>query len=470
MPHDARDQGADQQFDDLPDEDYGYDEEELGLKEAFGLPDRLPALRLPSERDLAATARGCSAIGRAKALADWVGESREITLDGDLTVEEARSAAKTLGIALPETFDDSRSSSELRHLWSLTLELTFVQLAGTHATRDDYADTWPGGEDDDVLDTWTAALAYVVSHSLQADADEAEEYDLDFSGAGASLLIVLFVTRGDGVDVAELREMTREGATANLDEADAAAVWERWVGAHGHPADVLLARLAEVDAAEVVDDVARLTPLGLWSMREQLVADGVHIPLVPPAEEMTAEHLVDAGADFSEDELVAEASAWLALRDPAAAAAELLALAATGRAAHRLIATSVVGMIGEPAIGHLRQSLGDLLVGPHAKLALARLAAGESEQWQLTERDLASLVVDRVTATATTDGAEGFAADLAEAIPAGQVEIFEHLWRLDHPQAHEALTLIGEYHPDRRTAKAARKAAFQCQSAGARRG
>jgi hypothetical protein len=39
------------------------EDEDIGLKEAFGLPDRLPPIRLSSEAELAAMARG--AAGRA---------------------------------------------------------------------------------------------------------------------------------------------------------------------------------------------------------------------------------------------------------------------------------------------------------------------------------------------------------------------------------------------------------------------
>jgi hypothetical protein len=51
---------------------------------------------------------------------------------------------------------------------------------------------------------------------------------------------------------------------------------------------------------------------------------------------------------------------------------------------------------------------------------------------------------------------------LAGAGPAGQEQqMFDVMWRLDHPQVHEVLTSLGRKHPDKKIAKAARKAAFK---------
>jgi hypothetical protein len=44
------------------------------------------------------------------------------------------------------------------------------------------------------------------------------------------------------------------------------------------------------------------------------------------------------------------------------------------------------------------------------------------------------------------------------------------MWRLDHPDVLEVLTLIGDHHPDKKIAKAARKAAFKATSRSTTRG
>jgi hypothetical protein len=54
---------------------------------------------------------------------------------------------------------------------------------------------------------------------------------------------------------------------------------------------------------------------------------------------------------------------------------------------------------------------------------------------------------------------------LTEAVPAGQEQqMFDQIWRLEHPQAYDVLVLLGTHHPDAKTAKAARKAAFKARS------
>lgn len=51
------------------------------------------------------------------------------------------------------------------------------------------------------------------------------------------------------------------------------------------------------------------------------------------------------------------------------------------------------------------------------------------------------------------------------AVPQEMVqEIFDAMWRLPHPDAREVLTMIGEEHPDKKIAKAARKAVFKASS------
>src|SRR6266567_752691 len=70
-------------------EDYEDDGEDIGLKEAFGLPDRLPPLRLPSEEELAGMARDAPLIGQLRALAAWLGSGRVVTENAELAGGDA---------------------------------------------------------------------------------------------------------------------------------------------------------------------------------------------------------------------------------------------------------------------------------------------------------------------------------------------------------------------------------------------
>ena len=54
---------------------------------------------------------------------------------------------------------------------------------------------------------------------------------------------------------------------------------------------------------------------------------------------------------------------------------------------------------------------------------------------------------------------------LAGALPAGaEEEMFDAMSRLPHPDAAAVLTLIGQQHPDKKVAKAARRFAYKAAS------
>src|ERR1700733_7791133 len=94
MAHD-HDHGVD-------DDDFDY--EDIDIKEALGLPDELPPIRLLPLPELAARSRQAPVPARLAALAEWVGkDGREVDEEGDLTPEELTVALRDLR-AEPEEF------------------------------------------------------------------------------------------------------------------------------------------------------------------------------------------------------------------------------------------------------------------------------------------------------------------------------------------------------------------------------
>src|SRR5580700_11325010 len=82
---------------DVVDDDFEY--EDIDIKEALGLPDALPPIRLLPLPELAARARTAPVVRQLAALAEWVGkDGREVDEDGDLTSEGLADAVMTLGI------------------------------------------------------------------------------------------------------------------------------------------------------------------------------------------------------------------------------------------------------------------------------------------------------------------------------------------------------------------------------------
>lgn len=495
------------------------DDEELSLADAFGIPDRLPPVRLPANEELAATSRAAPLLARVRRLAEWAGAGRGVTGAGELTAGDTVTAASELGIEIPRQAVGRRTTAtsrrgdpedlasaaghrsgrdhavtqtlpgmparpavkgmqnvpELAHMWSIALGAGFLEL-DTNIARAGPGDAmrlWPDGTDEDVLDIWCTALAFVLDW-LEFDSamDARRAAQLDFDGAGGALMLMLFLARGDGLPVGEASDMIRETASAELLPVPAAKAWRSWTHAHGDPAEALLAQLADLGAVSLADAecgegrVARLTPLAVWAMRDQLVDEGVEIPLLPPVAEMTAADLIAVAEGAAESEIGAETMAWLELRPPDKAARELLAAAAGGDASERMFAISVANKLGAAAEAAWRDSLGLVELRPYAKIALTEIAGGSPGITMLPglepdANDVAWLLIDTLAATCGNNPEE-LPQQLGESVPAGQEQpVFDAMARSPHPDAGSVLSLIGKHHSDKRIAKAARRSAYR---------
>jgi hypothetical protein len=462
------------------DEDYEDDDEDIDVKEAFGLPDQLPPVRLPEVTELVMMARQAPTMGQLRAVAWWLGAGRAVNEDAGLAEGDVAEAAAELGLSVPR----------FEHLWELALEAEFIELDEdeTHAVPGEIAQAWDAGDDDEVLDIWEIAFGAVVDATLDiaASLDPDRAAELDFYGHGLPLTVMLFLARPDGLPVAEVSEVIRSAATDELTPARAEAAWGSWVGAHGDPARLLLDQMADVGAVQISDadddGLARLTPLGLAAIRDQLVESGVEIALLPPPEQMTAAQLIAMTGGASEDEFTAETSAWLAHQTAESAARELLAVAAQSDPASRIIAVGVVlTELGTSAESAWRDALGRIELRCYAKAALATLADADPATWapglEPDDDDVAWMITDALAARGwddLSDDAEREPAALAKqvggAILAGREEAtFEMMARVPHPDAANVLTVIGRHHPDKKIAKLARKSAYKAASRQAAR-
>jgi hypothetical protein len=474
------------------DNDFGPEDE------GFGLPDRLPAVRLPAETELAAMSRAAPLLGRARRLAEWTAPGRDVSWDEELTAEDTVAAARELGIAVPAKAEAApeplpgmpepppvtsmQDVPELARLWEIALDAGFLELDadGTRVQPGEIMDCWPGGTDEEALDVWISALGSVLGQ-LEEDSvlDPRRSRLLDFTEASGALMGMLFLARTAGVPVSEASDIVREAATTELAPARAARAWQAWTSRHGDPAEDLLGQLAELGAVSLPDQppgqpsgesnddgpVAVLSPLGIWAMREQLSDEGVEIPLLPPPDQMTAAELLAAAEDLGEAETEAETAAWLELRAPDVAAGELLAAAADGGPAERLLAIATVNGLGAAAEPAWRDALGRPELRAYAKIALTEIAGGDPAVAMLPGlepelADLAWLLTDVLAATA--DDADELSRQISDSVPPGQEQlVFDAMSRSPHPDAASALSLIGEHHPDKRVAKAARRSAHR---------
>ena len=420
-------------------------------------------------------------MAQLRKLAWWLGAGRAVTEDEELASDDAAEAAGELGIDV----------ARLPYLWWMALDAVFIDLDEdqTNAIPGESAHAWDEGDEDETLDIWEMVFGLVIGDTLDAAAalDPDRSEDLDFSGHGAALAVTLFLARPDGLHVAEVSEVIRAAATDELPPAQAEEAWQSWVREHGDPARLLLDLMAEHHAIQIGDDddgpVARLTPLGLAAVREQLVESGVEIPLLPDAEHMTAAQLISLAAGASEEEFTAETAAWLSYRTAESAARELLAVAAASDPASRVLAVGVVMTeIGASAEPVWREALDRIELRVYAKGALAALAGGDpGVAWlpglEPDDHDLAWMITDALAAEGWDDPGdvvghepEALARRLSEAVPAGQeLAVFELMARVPHPDAADVLTVIGKHHPDKKIAKLARKSAYKAATRQAAR-
>jgi hypothetical protein len=438
------------------------EDDDVDIKEAFDLPDVLPPVRLPSEAELAALARTTPMTGQLLALGAWVGDGRPVDENEDLSAADAAEAAADLGL----------EPRDLPYLWRLALDGEFVELdeAETHAIQGELTGDWDGIADEEVLEVWDILFGLVLGTTLEVVTaqDPRRARDLDMTGHGGGLAVLMFLARAQGLPVTEASEIVQEAATGELPPAQAETAWQSWVRAHGDPAQLLLDQMVSLGAVDIADDIARLTPLGLMSIRDQLEDADVEVPLLPPPAQMTPVHLL-AMADASPEDFEAEVVAWKSHRTPEAAARELLDFAAEADAADRIIAAGLAAELGAAAEDAWNSVLDIPELRGYAKGALALLAgedAPDLEPGEMVWMLLDGLVLigwDEVDPDA--DDLEPLLEALAEGIPAGrEAEVFEGMWRSGHPDAAAVLTEIGNHHPDKTIAKAARKSAYKAAS------
>jgi hypothetical protein len=448
---------------------------------AVGLPGELPALRLPPRAELAAQAAAAPLPGQLAALVAWSGGSgRTADLEGDLSAEDMADGARALGVT-PEEFS---------YLWEYALAADWLDFADEEeedgaADETDEGDSlvvpgemaasWSSGEEAEVLRAWRKTMVSVLSSTLDVAADASLELAalFDFEGQGLAIAVMLFLARGEGLSVSDLSEMLLESATADLDDEDASEATDEWVEAQGDPALLILRKLAEANAVTPPDDgVVKLTPLGLWALREELADVGIDIPLLPArTADMTADQLLLVAGEAEVGEFEATSDAWVATRDPEQAARELLGIAAGDGPDSRLLAVSVVTRIGGAAEPAWRDSLEVPELRPYAKMALTGLAVESSAAVQpglepLPE-DLAWVATD-VLAIACDDedpDPDAIAESFRDAVPAGEESVlFDLMSRGVHPDALDVLQHVSKYHPDKKIAGQARTAASKAAS------
>jgi hypothetical protein len=422
--------------------------DDIDLEDMFDLPPVLPPVRLPEEAELAVQARRSALLADLRALADEVRTT---------TVHVA--AVNPVLLRLAEEVEVVERDGE---------DLVPGEDAGW---LDDLAD------DSDALDAWESTFAEVVDTTLEGadDSDPVVAPDLELDGHGPALVMRLFLSWRDGVQITELADAIKEDVTAGLEAGEADKQWQEWVDAHGAPLQLLLGQLERLGAVSVTDDAARLEPLGIQAVCSKLVRDGLFVPVLSAPDKMTPDDLALVFMHGSDGDLEAELASWTDTRGEEQAARELLAFAAGEGAATRTAAVTIVSRLGRPAEPAWREALDRAELRCYAKPQLAELAGLDPEgtdlpaELKLERADVAWLIADMFGPVSHFDlGKERFPFDFAELQQVSGFEkpeeVFEAIARLDHPDAEAVLAMFGKHASDKTTAKAARRAAYKAST------
>ena len=384
---------------------------------------------------------------------------------------------------------------DLAFLWEYALGVEWLVFDSDDEDRvvaGETAEDWASGDDERVFAAWSSTLAAVLGETLALYGPELRRGrgrrtrrtpSSTSPARGWRLAILLFLARREGLAVDEFAEVLWENAAGGHDEDDEEAHEEiaearaEWESAYGDAASLLLDKLKETLAVTEVDELIRLTPLALAALHEQLVEAGVEIPLLPQtAAELSGTELLEMAGGVTDAEFESEVDGWTAARGTDAAARALLELAAEAEPGERMLAVAAVTRIGGPAEPAWRDSLAVPQVRAYAKVALAQLSGADPDgdepvdlppELELTPDDLAWVATDLLTLAVDEEypDPDYLAVSFREAVPAGREQmLFDGMARSEHPGTAEVLRHLGEYHPDRQVAKAARTAEHKAAS------
>lgn len=401
-----------------------------------------PPVALAPDADLARAVPRVPLVADALRLTAWTG-TRPVTEHGLLRPADAEAAVTELGLV----------AERLRLLWVVAVNTGMLQIMRGTASRGPLS---PQLSVEATLEFWDGVVMDVL--------DRAEE---GLSGSAvvdehlAETLATIYSVR-TGVAAATL-------AKGILQSHEVAC----------EPGAVELRRLASVLPAELYDALAlleycglveqtttghfRLTPLGVWAIRRDLLREGHDAPTAAEVEvysDYAAAELVEAMITGAVTPSVV--AYWLERRSPESAAHELVQVAASGTAGQRGAVGTILEELGPEAELPVRKALDEPLMWRYAAswLHIRDLAAPP-----LNPEDHTWIAIDSLAALLYFADAPG-AMGSFDVLEAGEelVRLVGEMASVDHPDTVAVLDLLANHHGDQGVAKAARKAAMKARS------
>jgi hypothetical protein len=412
----------------------------------------VPPVRLASQAELATAARESRLLTDIRDLVEWA-TGRPLAEGDELSAADAGAAAEALEISTPRRRDED--VPEIARLWWAALEVELV------TGKDGKAVAGPGqtaleGTDEELLDLWLGIFDDVTTLDPDED-DQLTPYEVVQNELPGVLLHLYEQERPSTGE--ELAGALAEHILAIYEVGEN----DPLEGAAEHALDLELADLTEWGV--VAGDAAgyTLTPLGTWGVRELLLADGYTAPLVGDLAQGPADALIEGLVWHGEDTADEEIELWLERREPIAAATELIELMQVGTPGTRHLASAVLHHVDMAAAPVLREALAHRFTRPYAALWLHEHGDDTTD---MAPAEMTWIFIDMVAGLLESSApAEAIASSLAD-VPA-EVDLLgmvREMWRIDHPNVTEVLEALGDHHPDKGLAKAARKAAFRARS------
>ena len=375
-------------------------------------------------------------MGQAVTLARWAGTGRRpVTAGQVLRRADIPAAAAALGVDVPprpRTMADVRA---LHRPWCAAVATGLLQVGGGWVTGGPALQGWPPG-DADLLAGWLEALRKVcAAESYPQDEDSVRLLAL-------ALLTVLGEPRMPVTDGLWLPVIT--AVRVLCDRYDK----EFWGPLHaadryydletGTPLAGLVALLAGFGAVAGDPGKPAITPLGRWAAGH--LAAGLP-GLADPG--MPVGVMIAEVARFSDEEQQDHVAwGWLAGREPAQAAREILTAAEEMSPRLRGVAVRVAETLDQDALPAWREMAAAPNVGPHARAVLAGWEQGP----ELSDADWAWLAVEEAAAALEDKGPDEALSRVWENMPGADLDArLAAVRATGHPDADALAQAVAEF-------------------------
>jgi len=438
---------------------------------------RYPPVVLASPDDLLAAFEGARAHPALVMATEYLREPRPVTDDGMLEEPDVEALGKQLDTLLEE---GGRDAVYVVAGWAAAAG--FAAAVDGTLVRTEAADQLTGDTDAKLaaaVALFTGARKLVYTEALSRWLGIGADASL-FDGALHDLLAA-----GDkGVTTTELVDGAWHTLVAEVAMGAQASGSRKDVRIDvGNETAWLVELLSDLGAADVDrdGDSIRLTPLGVWLLREQLASDGITVPLVGELTEAPAGQLLAAVVNYPDGARQAEIAAWIEAAGDKAARELARHAAGTDDDAERQLALDALDSLNldgldildqddefaawAPAAAAVRELLlNDPLCRPRAIVWLHQrdMDATDGEP----EAGSPEMLLEALAVALASEGPDAAVEILRSGFGLDwQLESIESLWRIDNPHTSAVLDAVGRAHPDKAVAKAARKALFKRNSA-----